>query len=788
MLTDTSRWSHAHGNEVVPPRWQSTPGGRGAALQVWLRARWASRARGPIIFAAVFASYLALSQLVLWLNDPVRNGAGLWPAAGLSLAALLLLPTRSWGWVLSAVALAELGGDLAHGYPVAAGLGWALGNCVEPLLGATLLRRLGNGAGRLAPVGKLLLFLGLGVIVGPLVGATIGTITSVVIFDGQFSHVWPRYVVGDALGVLVVAPVLLCMRSPRVVRHPGETLALAVGSLVASVALFGDVGGRWTATMPYLLTPFLTWAALRYGVRGTASLSLAIAMIGNGFTATGNGPFDSPVVQNAQAVPLLQAFLAISVASSLLLAAAVSELTSRRHLEAALREQASHDALTGLPNRAAMREALDSTFDRDVAPGSVALLMCDIDYLKTVNDTLGHSVGDRVISVIAERLRRSVRPDDLVARISGDEFVVLVDRAESAQVAALCARITDAVAQPILLGARTVNSPSMSIGAAISVKGSTGTSLFNDADTALYEAKKQGRARTVHFDERLRLQVRQRHEVEADLPQALVEGQIYCLHQPEIVLGTGALFSFESLARWAHPERGLIMPDRFIPSVEATGNAAQLFDLVLSQTLVAQRGWATVLGTAPPVSVNMSAMILNDHRVVESVAAALVRADASAGTVWLEVTESALAGGDALSTLTALHNLGVRLALDDFGTGWSSFSRFSSYPWDLLKLDRSFISRLGQDDGTEHVVAAMVAMAHALGIPTVAEGVETQRQLDYVIDLGCDIAQGYLFSRPVCAVEAVGLVDGAGRFTGYPAVRSKEPSTWAGSAPGHLVP
>jgi EAL domain-containing protein (putative c-di-GMP-specific phosphodiesterase class I) len=326
----------------------------------------------------------------------------------------------------------------------------------------------------------------------------------------------------------------------------------------------------------------------------------------------------------------------------------------------------------------------------------------------------------------------------------------------------------------------------MSIGAAISVPGSTVTSLFNDSDTALYEAKKQGRATTVHFDERLRLQVSERHQIEADLPQAFSAEQIYCLHQPEVVLATGELFCFESLARWGHPERGVITPDRFIPAIEATGKAAQLFDLVLKQTLAAQRAWTTVLGTAPPVAVNMSAMLLNDHSIIETVAAALVRADASAGTVSLELTESALAGRSALTVLTELHDLGVSLALDDFGAGWSSFSRLSSYPWDVLKLDRSFIARLGEDDGAEHVVSATVGMAHALGIPTVAEGIETQRQLDYVIDIGCDIAQGYLFSHPVGAVEAGSLVDRAGRFTGFTPARSPEPPHGAAPSRGLL--
>jgi diguanylate cyclase (GGDEF)-like protein len=423
-----------------------------------------------------------------------------------------------------------------------------------------------------------------------------------------------------------------------------------------------------------------------------------------------------------------------------------------------------------------MREAVASALDpHSVRAGPVALLLCDIDHLKAVNDTLGHTAGDQLIAVIAHRLQLSVRPEDLVARISGDEYLVLISPADHGQVAAICARITSVVAQPVALGERTVQTPSMSIGAAMSVPGSTVTSLFNDADTALYEAKKQGRATTVHFGQRLRLQVREQHQVEADLPQALSDEQIYCLHQPEVALATGELFCFESLARWAHPELGLITPDRFIPAIEATGNAAHLFDLVLKQTLAAQRAWTTVLGTAPPVAVNMSATLLNDHKIVETVATALVRADAFAGKLFLELTESALAGRSALTTLTELHDLGVSLALDDFGTGWSSFSRLSSYPWDVLKLDRSFIVRLGEDDDAEHVVSAMVAMAHALGIPTVAEGVETQRQLDYLIDMGCDVAQGYLFSHPVGAVEAGSLVDQAGRYTGYPPVQSQEP-------------
>lgn len=300
--------------------------------------------------------------------------------------------------------------------------------------------------------------------------------------------------------------------------------------------------------------------------------------------------------------------------------------------------------------------------------------------------------------------------------------------------------------------------------------GASGESIFNGADAALYEAKKLGRGRTVHFDQRLRLQVREQLEIESELPAALAAGQTYCLIQPEVEIATGALFGFESLARWEHPERGLMTADRFIPAVEATGNAGRLFELVLAETLVAQRRWATSLGFRPVVAVNLSPQQLTDPYLAHTIGLALARAGASPDGLWLELTETAVAEASGLACLTELTDLGVHLALDDFGTGWSSMARLSRHPWEVLKLDRSFIARLGVDPRAEHLVRAMVVMAHALGMRTVAEGVETPEQMRRLTDLGCDIVQGFLFSRPVSARQAVEMVDATGRWTGYPAL------------------
>ena len=728
----------------------------------------ASRAAGPVIFVVVAATYFALAQYVVWINDPVGQGAGLWPAAGLSLSALLLLPPRQWPWVLAAVGIAELGGDLLHGYPLWVSLAWAVANCVEPLVGALLLRRFGNPHGALAPVRPLLLFIGLGVVVAPVIGALIGGTASVLAFGRPLMDVLPKYLVGDALGVLVVAPVILTWGADRARRPLWESFALCLTSLALAVTIFGT-HGHATASLAYLLIPSFTWAALRYGVQGVSWISLGVTMLANWYTAVGHGPFSHAGGHSEQAITLLQIFLGITVATAFVLAANVSQLSDRAQVEKALRHQAHYDHLTGLPNRAYLAETLDLAQTSGSADASrLTLLVCDIDHLKVINDTLGHSAGDKLIITIGQCLTDSVRPDDLVARISGDEFVVVLQDVASATATELCRRIMANVARPVKLTGTTPTTPSVSIGIAIGEAGSSPESVFNGADAALYEAKKRGRGRTVIFDDGLRKRVLDEAQIEQDLPAAFSDAQIHCVHQPEIVVATGAVFGFESLARWDHPERGLIEPERFVPTVDATGNADRLFDRVLQQTLVAQRRWATNLGFHPAVAVNLSASQLANPQLPESVALALIRADAPADQLWLELTETGLADSSALPSLTALHDLGIRLALDDFGTGWSSMSRLALYPWDLLKIDRSFIASLGVDPRAEHLVRAMIAMAHSLGILTVAEGVETPDQLSRLTDLGCDVVQGNLFSRPVSAREAVDMVNASGHWTGYP--------------------
>lgn len=294
------------------------------------------RLPGPLLSIVTGLSYLVLAQFVILLNDPVQLGAGFWPAAGLSLGLLLLLPTRRWVWVIAGVAAAEFGGDLLHGYPSGAASFWTLGNCIEPLVGAYLIRRFSHGAGILTPLPQLVRFILFGVVVGPLFGATVGSLGTTLFLGSGVWTVWPKYLVGDALGVLIVAPAILCWAEAPIRRSFTERSLIVSSSTIVALLVFRNWEGGWAAALPYLIVPFLTWAGLRFGVRGVALSSFAMGNLANWATANAYGPF-AISGDTDHAITLLQLFLGISVTVSLILAAVVSDLTDRRTAEKELR-------------------------------------------------------------------------------------------------------------------------------------------------------------------------------------------------------------------------------------------------------------------------------------------------------------------------------------------------------------------------------------------------------------------------------------------------------------------
>ncbi len=736
---------------VRPLRYPGMSGTGSPTPSRWAGERLAT-APGPLVLVTVGVAYLALTQMVMSVHGPVTNGVTVWPAAGLTLAVLLMTPRHRWVWALGAVALAQAGGDLAWGSSVGAALGWTLTSTGEPLVGALLLRRLGNPAGALAPVRNLLMFLLAGAVVAPACGATFGSAVSAATGLAPFTHVWAGYFIGHALGVLVVAPVLL---APHVTHHRSrrEVTALCLATTFVSSLVFTDFGGSWMVTMPYVLVPFFAWSALRFGTWGTACTSLGVTAFGSAFTAIGLGPFALAGGPQGTAVTLLQVFLAVTVCFSLLLAALVSDLSERREIEEALRHQATHDVLTGLPNRSPLTASLGSVLADSAARPGVCLLVCDLDHFKAINDRVGHTCGDQLLVEVARRLGAGVRERDLVARMSGDEFVVLLTDVDADAARRVARRLVDQVAEPVHLDGTHEVRPSMSVGAALAAPGETADSLFRAADAALYHAKHQGRGRVVVVDDAVRRQAAIRVGVEDELPRAFEDDQLVAYFQPVIALDEGHVAGAEAMVRWRHPELGLLDAERFLPAVEAMGWGDRLLDAVLAQALRAQQAWAREASSGPRVSVNVSPLLLGSGAATTAVLRALTDADVPPEALSLEVSARHPLDDAATAALHQVRSLGVHLVLDGVGTGWSSMDRLARVPWDLLKIDRTFVSDLGSDPAAATPVRALVAMSQALGIRTGADGVTRPAQLETLAEVGVDVAQGPLFSRPGTAEE-----------------------------------
>jgi diguanylate cyclase (GGDEF)-like protein len=439
---------------------------------------------------------------------------------------------------------------------------------------------------------------------------------------------------------------------------------------------------------------------------------------------------------------------------AVLLSATLAAVRIRRPLRD-MGRRATQDGLTGLPNRTELLRRLTFALAELPSDGSskVALLFCDLDRFKDINDSLGHAAGDRMLVTIAERIVATVRGDqDIVFRLGGDEFVILMPGAADEDTDAVAERLVTTFTEPIVLDGVEVF-PSVSVGVRTTDDyRADPDELLRDADTAMYQAKNGGRGRAERFDDRYAAAASARLRLDTELRHALANGELICHYHPEIDLVTGRLYALEALVRWEHPERGLLSPDEFVPHAETHGVIGQLFDQVLDLALTAQDGWLAEFGWRPTVAVNVSPRQLNDTRLVPAVLDALTAHDAPPSALILEVTETALVDEAVMTgTLAELRRHGVAVAVDDFGTGYSSVSRLADRHWDALKIDRSFVSDFTDDPAREGVVHAMIALAHALGLRAIAEGVEDEATLTKLRDLGCDAAQGYLYTRPIPA-------------------------------------
>jgi diguanylate cyclase (GGDEF)-like protein len=430
-----------------------------------------------------------------------------------------------------------------------------------------------------------------------------------------------------------------------------------------------------------------------------------------------------------------------------------------------MRSQALHDPLTGLPNRTLLLERLRHGQLRGQRRGtSVAVLFLDLDRFKVINDSLGHHFGDQLLVEVARRVSETVRPGDTATRFGGDEFVVLCqDLLGEGHALDVADRLVSAFDQPFVVAGEQVFLTA-SVGVAISAGPEDDpVALVRDADAAMYRAKAKGRARCEVFDQEMRAAAIDRLETENDLRRAIDRGELRLVFQPTVDVATQRVIGAEALVRWDHPTRGLVEPGAFIPLAEETGLIHPLGRWVLMEACQQLAAWSVELRPHDQLSVavNLSPHQLGDPGLVDQVAATLASTGADPGRLVLEVTESALLedADAALEVLERLRALGVHIALDDFGTGWSSLSYLNRLPADVLKIDRSFVGRLGGDRRDRSLVAGMIDLAHALDLLVVAEGVETPSQLADLFAMGCDVAQGYYFSRPVPAAQVdIGII------------------------------
>jgi diguanylate cyclase (GGDEF)-like protein len=432
----------------------------------------------------------------------------------------------------------------------------------------------------------------------------------------------------------------------------------------------------------------------------------------------------------------------------------------RKRTELELVRLAHYDQLTSLPNRTLLRERVEHAIARAMRAGAgVATLVLDMDRFKEINDMIGHEIGDAMLVEVARRIRASVRDQDTVARLGGDEFAVVLEGvSEAKEVLPVIERIIDSLAEVTTINGHQINS-STSVGIAMFPEnGSNLSELLRAADLAMYQAKSSGRGRYQFFADAMQEEAQTRHALEWALRRAVERGEFQLAYQPQICLRTGMVIGVEALLRWMNPTRGLLTPYHFIAGLEEFGLINEVGEWVLQTACEQVRCWHEMELEPMRIGVNVSAQQFEDPMLIDKIRGALKETKLPPEFLEIELTESCLMSdpGEAGALLRELREVGVRIAIDDFGTGYSSLTYLHDFPLNALKIDKNFVQSVEASDRGGPIAKMIVGLGKNLGLDVIAEGVETEGQLEYVRSHGCDIAQGYLYARPEAPETTLG--------------------------------
>jgi len=467
------------------------------------------------------------------------------------------------------------------------------------------------------------------------------------------------------------------------------------------------------------------------------------------------------------------------------------DITEQRDLEEQLRRQAFEDPLTGLANRALLRDRLEHAVERSRRSSGTGVVMffLDLDDFKNVNDSLGHAAGDALLSLVAQRIRGSVRGVDTVARLGGDEFAVLAEDVGDTGPEELGHRLLEALAPPFVVSGEEIFVRA-SVGYAISAAGDDGDVLLRNADLAMYQAKAERKGGMRRYDATLHHSFVARLALDRDLRRALDHHEFVVQYQPIVALDSRRIVGLEALVRWVHPVHGWLPPDRFIPAAEESGLIIELGRWVLAEACRQMAAWVDA-GVSPEisVSVNVSVRQLQDAGFPDDVATALHESGLDGRRLTLEVTESVLVDDSEviIARLAVIRALGVRIAIDDFGTGFSSLGYLSRFPVDVLKIDRRFVAGMNTNSADLAIIQAAVGLAESLGLKTVAEGIEEDGQTTSLQDLGCDLGQGFLFARPGEPSAMAAMLDHASKPSTKKFARAPRKAAVRGGQPAPRV-